>query len=153
VSEHLVDSSVWVALSIQEHVHHEVSRTWLEALEPSATLLFCRPTQQAFLRLFTTSALMGLYGLKPVTNQAAWARYTGLLADPRIALKRDEPEGTEVTWRRFASRPSASPKLWMDAYLAAFAVAGGYRLVTTDRAFRQFPGLDVTVLDSTAVSP
>jgi predicted nucleic acid-binding protein len=34
----------------------------------------------------------------------------------------------------------------MDAYLAAFALAGGYRLVTTDRGFRQFNGLDVVVL-------
>jgi predicted nucleic acid-binding protein len=34
----------------------------------------------------------------------------------------------------------------MDAYLAAFARTAGYRLVTTDVAFRQFPGLDVQVL-------
>ncbi len=34
----------------------------------------------------------------------------------------------------------------MDAYLAAFAVVGGYTLVTTDLAFRQFPGVQVVVL-------
>lgn len=34
----------------------------------------------------------------------------------------------------------------MDAYLAAFAMAGGYRMVTTDRAFRQFQGLDLVLL-------
>ena len=43
-------------------------------------------------------------------------------------------------------RDTASPKLWMDAYLAAFALTGGYRMVTTDTAFRQFQGLDVLVL-------
>jgi len=35
---------------------------------------------------------------------------------------------------------------WMDAYLAAFALAGGYRMVTTDAAFEQFGGLDLKVL-------
>jgi predicted nucleic acid-binding protein len=34
----------------------------------------------------------------------------------------------------------------MDAYLAAFAVRAGCRMVTTDTAFRQFQGLDVLVL-------
>jgi predicted nucleic acid-binding protein len=34
----------------------------------------------------------------------------------------------------------------MDAYLAAFALAGGYGLVTTDVAFRQFGGLELQVL-------
>ena len=57
-----------------------------------------------------------------------------------------EPEGLEPFWRQYSSRPSASRKLWMDAYLAAFAVAGGYRLVATERAFSQFAGLDVLVL-------
>jgi hypothetical protein len=37
----------------------------------------------------------------------------------------------------------ASPKLWMDSYLAAFAVAGGYRMVTIDGAYGQFRGLDL----------
>ncbi len=43
---------------------------------------------------------------------------------------------------------TASPKLWMDAYMAAFARASGYRLVTTDAAFAQFDGLDLVLLDS-----
>lgn len=32
------------------------------------------------------------------------------------------------------------------AYLAALAMASGYRLVTTDAAFRQFDGLDLLLL-------
>ena len=34
----------------------------------------------------------------------------------------------------------------MDAYLAGFALAGGYRMVTTDTAFKQFTGLDLDLL-------
>jgi len=36
----------------------------------------------------------------------------------------------------------------MDAYLAAFAFAGGHQLVTTDKGFKQFKGLDLVVLSS-----
>jgi hypothetical protein len=31
-------------------------------------------------------------------------------------------------------------------YLAAFALAGGHQFVTTDKAFRQFKGLDLLLL-------
>lgn len=32
------------------------------------------------------------------------------------------------------------------AYLVAFALCGGYRLVTIDTAFKQFKGVDVLLL-------
>ncbi len=35
---------------------------------------------------------------------------------------------------------------WADAYLAAVAITGGYRLVTTDKVFKQFKGLNALVL-------
>jgi predicted nucleic acid-binding protein len=66
--------------------------------------------------------------------------------DDRVSFQRAEPPELEVLWQDFACRHTASPKLWMDAYLAAFAVAGGMALVTTDAAFRQFRGLDLLVL-------
>jgi predicted nucleic acid-binding protein len=34
----------------------------------------------------------------------------------------------------------------MDAYLAAFALSAGCRMVTTDEAFRQFAGLDLLLI-------
>lgn len=56
-------------------------------------------------------------------------------------------EATEdPLWKELALRETASPKLWMDAYLAAFAIAGRFRMVTTDAAFRQFRGLDLLLL-------
>lgn len=110
--------------------------------------MFCRTTQQSFLRLSTNSALFGQYDLPPLTNKAAWAAYTELLLDDHVSFLVEEPAGIDERWRAFADRPSASPKLWMDAYLAAFAFAAGLRLVTTDRAFRQFEGLDVLILGS-----
>jgi toxin-antitoxin system PIN domain toxin len=107
----------------------------------------CRSTQQSFLRLLSTRAVLAPYRIPPLSNKAAWSVYEGLLADERIAWV-EEPSGLETSWKKFAAGSKASPKLWMDAYLAAFAMAGGHQLVTTDKGFKQFKGLDLLVLSS-----
>jgi uncharacterized protein len=140
------DNNVWLALALSGHVHHVGVRNWLEPVEEPASVLFCRATQQAFLRLLTNTAVLAPYGNPPLTNQQAWRAYEALLADDRIIFRAHEPAGLDLHWRKFALRDTASPKLWMDAYLAAFALAGGYRMVTTDAAFRQFSGLDLVLL-------
>ena len=109
-------------------------------------MIFCRATQQTFLRLLTNTSVLGPFGNPPLTNRQAWSAYEALLDDDRIAFRVDEPPGVEPLWKELALRGTASPKLWMDAYLAAFALAGRYRMVTTDAAFRQFRGLNLLVL-------
>ena len=141
----LVDTSVWIALSLPPHIFHTAAREWFEGQGGDASVLFCRASQQSFLRLLTTEAVMRPYALTPMTNAAAWTVYDGLSADPRIAFA-PEPPDLERHWRRLAARDLASPKLWMDAYLAAFAIAAEAELVTTDKAFGRFEGLKVTVL-------
>jgi toxin-antitoxin system PIN domain toxin len=140
----LADSNVWLALALSKHEFHAAARAWLGKRSPHEALL-CRSTQQSFLRLLTTRAVLAPYRIPPLSNQAAWSVYEGLLADERISWA-DEPSGLEASWKKFAGGSKASPKLWMDAYLAAFAVAGGHQLVTTDKAFKQFKGLDLLVL-------
>ena len=51
-------------------------------------------------------------------------------------------------WHRLASRDTASPKVWMDAYLAAFAISGALVVLTLDVDFRIYEeqGLDLVVL-------
>ena len=142
----LADSNVWLALALSKHAFHSAARGWLERQTRREAVLFCRATQQSFLRLLTTKAVLAPYGIPAVSNKAAWSAYEGLLADERIAWA-EEPRGLESSWKRLAGGPRASPKLWMDAYLAAFAISGGYQLVTTDLAFKQFKELDLFVLD------
>ncbi len=142
----LCDSNIWLALVLSKHVHHSVTREWFEAVEQPASVCFCRATQHTFLRLLTNASVLSPYGNPPLTNREAWDAYDALLADDRIVLLADEPAGIETPWKRFAVRDTASPKLWMDAYLAAFALAGAYRMVTTDAAFKQFRGLDLEIL-------
>jgi len=143
----LCDSNVWLALVLSKHSHHEAVREWLGKIEDQASIILCRATQQTFLRLLTNSAVLGAYGNPPLTNRQAWSAYEALLKDERIVFRADEPSGVEGSWKELAVRGTVSPKLWMDAYLAAFAQAGHYRMVTTDAAFRQFRGLDLLVLE------
>lgn len=88
---------------------------------------------------------MSVYGNAPLRNRNAWTVYEAFVADDRIQLQ-PEPPGLNAIWKKLAARRTSSPKLWMDAYLAAFAMASGAQLVTTDKAFSQFPGLDVLVI-------
>lgn len=142
----LCDVNVWLSLVLSEHVHHRAARQWLDGVSAPRSVLFCRATQLAFLRLLTTAAVLAPYGNEPLGNDEAWRVFDGLLADDRIVLREEDPVGLTGHWRSFSSGTGASPKRWADAYLAAFALAGSHRIVTTDRAFAEFPGLDTLVL-------
>jgi len=141
----LPDTNVWLALALSRHHLHSDARDWFAAQSAPASVLFCRATQQSFLRLLTTEKLMQLYGLSPFNNAGACRLMDGFLEDSRISWV-SEPPRLESNWRKLAARQTPSPKLWMDAYLAAFALAGGHQLVTTDKAFTQFQDLDLIVL-------
>jgi predicted nucleic acid-binding protein len=45
-----------------------------------------------------------------------------------------------------SSRENASPKVWMDAYLAAFAKVSNLQFVTADAGFQQSPDLDLLLV-------
>ena len=56
--------------------------------------------------------------------------------------------GLSGLWPSLAGRATASPKVWMDAYLAAFAIKGDLTLVTLDRDFCSYEkeGLNLIVV-------
>jgi len=141
----LLDVNIWIALSVDTHGSHRAALDWFTEQKKTSSLHFCRATQQSFIRLITTAAVMRGYGYEPYSNLRAWSAYQEFLADPRIIFA-PEPADLEETWKSFALRKTPSPKLWMDAYLAAFAVRSGFQLVTTDKAFSQFKGINVRVL-------
>jgi toxin-antitoxin system PIN domain toxin len=142
----LCDVNVWLALTLSGHAHAGAARRWFDQMPVPGSVLFCRVTQQAYLRLLTNAAVLAPYGNPPLSNREAWAAYEALLADDRVMLRADEPPGIEARWRELTLRDTASTKLWMDAYLAAFSIAAGYRMVTTDTAFGQFPRLDLVLV-------
>jgi uncharacterized protein len=102
-------------------------------------------TQNTFLRLLTNERLLQPHGLPALSNEQAIAAYRTFFRDSCVKFC-PEPRGLEALWFKLAARRSASPLLWMDAYLAALAIRGGLRLVTFDAGFRQFAGLDLLLL-------
>ena len=88
----LVDTNVWLAAVLSGHDFHTVVREWLEGEVVTDGLLFCRSTQQSFLRLLTTAAVLRPLGIPPLTNAEAWAVYQGFLEDPRIAYAQETAE-------------------------------------------------------------
>jgi toxin-antitoxin system PIN domain toxin len=142
----LPDINIWLALILSGHSHHEAARGWLEGQNMPKSICLCRTTQQGVLRLLTTAEVLAGYGLLPLSNREAWDVLESLMADDRIIFAR-EPAGLDKSWRAFALRETHSPKLWMDAYLAAFALRSGCQLVTTDKAFSQFQGLDLHLVN------
>ena len=141
----LLDVNILLALTLSEHSHHLAARAWLDAQEEKASLCFCRATQQGLVRLLTTAEVLAGYGNPPLTNREAWEVYERFMEDERITFLH-EPEGVEEIWRELAARDTNSPKLWMDAWLAALALHSGLQMVTTDKAFSQFKGLNALVL-------
>jgi predicted nucleic acid-binding protein len=65
----------------------------------------------------------------------AWRVYQSMLTDERIGFA-PEPLVLEAQWKKLTFQKRPTPKVWTDAYLAAFAHSASMRLVTLDRAVR-----------------
>ncbi len=143
----LLDSKVWVAAIFTTHPAHAAARRVLEQATPAAPAVFCRATQQSLLRPASTPALLKAYGAEGLTNRDALLALGAWLALAQVA-ERDEPPGTTALWHRLASRETASPKVWMDAYLSAFAITSGLRMITLDGDFKNYVarGLDLGLI-------
>lgn len=133
----LVDSSVWLAAVFPQHPYHVQAQEELAIATPHAPAVFCRATQQSFLRLITTPQILRTYAVEAMTNRSAWKTFELLRAHSGIVVH-DEPSGAVALWHRLAAGDTASPKVWMDAYLAAFAISGRLNFVTLDRDFKRY---------------
>lgn len=142
----LPDVNIWLALALSGHSHHQAARKWLDGQQKAGSIFFCRATQQGLVRLVSTAEVMTCYGIPPLANREAWDVIESFMEDDRIGFA-NEPAGVEEVWKNLAIRDTHSPKLWMDAWLAAFAKASGFEMVTTDKAFKQFKGLQLGLIE------
>jgi len=122
------DINVWLAIAAPEHIHSAIAKGWWE--QETGSIAFCRLTQLGFLRLMTTAAAMDG---KPLTMTEAWRVYDRLYVDDRVTFISEPPE-VDKRFREKASRRSASPKVWADAWLLAVVQAVEGILVTFDKA-------------------
>jgi toxin-antitoxin system PIN domain toxin len=136
----LCDANVLLALVYDRHVHHTAALAWLDT--QSRTAVLCRVTQLSLLRLLCHTTVMGA---DVCTLAGAWSIYDAIQNDERFHFVA-EPEPLERVLRRLTQAPTISPKVWTDAYLAAFALSAGLQLVTFDRGFQQFRDLQLILL-------
>jgi hypothetical protein len=79
-------------------------------------------------------------------TDGCWALWRRLLEDERIRFATFEPPGLDAIFEEYTSKRAFTPRLWTDAYLAAYARAAGLTLVTFDSGFSSFGGLTCQVL-------
>lgn len=133
----LPDINIWLALAFESHVHHKAARDWFDRAAADSCA-FCRLTQLGFLRLATNQKV---FGKETVSMSGAWKLFDAFLSDERVTFAND-PAGLDRQWRTFTSNEQFSPKVWNDAYLAAFAIVDNMRLVSCDGGFSQYQELN-----------
>jgi len=136
----LVDVNVLVALMHARHVHSGPAVRWLDRIDGAGAVAVCRVSQMGALRILTHPSAM-----KDEVKSATefWNGWDQLIEDERFLLV-GEPAGLQDAWRALTAALPRGKPAETDCYLAGFAIAGKYRLVSFDRGLRRFAGLDVT---------
>ena len=142
-SSDLPDVNVWLALSDTRHAQHAAAREYWNK-QRATQVVFCRVTMLGLLRISSNAKAM--HG-QQFSNAEAWAIYQTYRGMPDCELRPDPPH-LETAFAALTLDASLPHRLWTDAYLAAFAIAGAIRLVSFDGDFQRFPGLDLLQLDS-----
>jgi len=137
----LADVNVLLALLVRQHEHHRLALRWFDRLAANEAAL-CRFVQLALIRLLGNRHIMGDDAVPAAT---AWRLIDELAQDERIIFVA-EPDLLDSYFPALLNSPVAAGKLVGDAYLAAFSMATSRRMITFDRGFRQFKGLEVEVL-------
>jgi toxin-antitoxin system PIN domain toxin len=130
-------------LADENHSHHAAAQQyWLNEAAPS--VVFCRITMLGFLRLATHPGVLS----RPLSPSEAWDIYQRYLGQEDVGFVEETP-GLEKEFETLACQPGFLPRLWTDAYLAAFARCTGCRVVSFDSDFKGLlPDLDFLLLTS-----
>lgn len=142
---YLFDTNVWIALVFRSHPLHVAAGGALVAASPQRKAYFCRSTQQSFLRLASSENIANQYGVRPISNREAFAFLESFMQRENVGFG-EEPATLLPKWKSFGDLATSSPKRWMDAYLAAFAMEAGLQFVSGDLAFKTFAHLPLTTL-------
>ncbi len=137
----LPDLNVWLALASPTHQHHSSAVKYWEE-QASQQVLFCTVTALGLVRLVIQPKLMGDAVL---TAAEASALLETFVQQPGVSHAQPSSEGWDV-FHGLMRQPEISPRLCTDAHLAALAITNQWRLVSFDRDFQSFPGLNLLQL-------
>jgi len=133
----LPDLNVWLALACPGHSHHRQAVHYWEH-QAGEQVLFCTVTALGLVRLVCQPKLMGAAVKTP---SEASTLLEAFCRQPGVSLALAEDSGWEV-FHQLLQGGDLPPRLCTDAYLAALAIAHGWRLVSFDRDFERFTALN-----------
>ena len=133
----LPDLNVWLALAYPDHSHHRQALHYWEQ-QAAEQVLFCTVTALGLVRLVCQPKLMGA-AVK--TAGEASALLEAFCMQPGVSMAIPEQGGWDV-FHQLLRSAEVPARLCTDAYLAAVAIANGWRLVSFDRDFERFEGLE-----------
>lgn len=139
----LPDVNVWLALAVRQHPHHAAAATYWKSLT-GRRVWFCRITMLGLVRLLSQPKVMGEQALSLTQAMAAYRQFAAL---PEVGLQAMPADCGDQLLHFLATDTPA--RLLTDAYLAAFAVSARMRMVTFDKDFDRFVGLDCLRLMAT----
>lgn len=138
-----LDINVWIALSNADHPHNARAKKYFES-EAATRICFCRVSAMGLVRI---ASQPNVVGHSPLTPQDSWALYERWRDRQDVVMVAD-PTNLDAILSRWVVSGIVTAKHWTDAYLAAVAVGHSLRLVTFDRDYDRFPGLNVLLLKS-----
>jgi len=138
----LVDVNLLLALLHERHAFSAKAVAWLDEQSGSGSVAICRIVQMGVLRILTRPSIMKDDLLTP---SEFWQGWSVLMADARFFIV-SEPTQLESVWRELTVSLPRGQCAETDAYLAAFAQAGGYSMATFDKGFQRYPDLDLELL-------
>ncbi len=133
----LPDLNVWLALACPDHSHHRQAVHYWEQ-QAAEQVLFCTVTALGLVRLVCQPKLMGA-AVKTLAE--ACALLDSFCQQQGVAMASAEHAGWEA-FHQLLRSGEVPPRLCTDAYLAALAISNGWRLVSFDRDFERFEGLE-----------
>ena len=142
----IADANVLFPLLVDRHVAHEVAKRWWQGRADDSVGL-CLLTRMAVLRLLTNRVAMN--GM-PVTPKAALDAWHVLAHDPRCVYLEAVPSAHESIFAALVAERQPTPNLWADAWLGALARSFEFELVTFDRGFKAFDGINLSLLKISA---
>ncbi|HUO85624.1 MAG TPA: type II toxin-antitoxin system VapC family toxin [Thermoanaerobaculia bacterium] len=135
----LVDANVLIYAVNSDAPHHRRSKKWLEsALSGTETVGFPWVVLLAFLRVTTRRGIFE----RPLSTAGAIGYVDSWLQQPPAELVVPGPNHWALL-RTMVAASGTAGNLTSDAHLAALAIEGGWRLVSTDYDFQRFIGLNV----------
>jgi hypothetical protein len=134
----LVDANVLLYAVDTDADHHRVAREWLDgALSGRDTVHFAWVPLLAFVRLTTRAGLFP----SPLTTHEAFARVEAWTSQPNAVLVEPGPDHARLMVRLLDGAGSGG-NLVNDAHLAALALENRCPVVSFDRDFDRFDGVE-----------